>query len=302
MGRGSHTPDLRARLAVGVGVAAISLAAIFFREAAPIHPLVAAAGRLGLAAALLSPFVLRHWDRLPVATRRDAALGGLFYALHFGTWVTSLNETSVAASVTLVTATPILLAGWGLVTRRDPPGRRQLWAIGLAFVGVGLIGWRDLSSEGALVGDLLAFAGAAAMAGYLVVARRQPPTLHVGAYTGIACAVGALLLLVAALGLGVPLEIPSVRSGVFVALAALVPQLVGHSALTWSLRHLSPTAVGLATVAEPVGSTLLAWCWLGETPAALTLLGCAITLSAVVFSLGGAGGQSGPTQSRVATS
>lgn len=272
-----------ARLAVLAGVASISFAAPLFRAAAPTHPLVAAGARLALAALLLAPLAARGWRRMPRAQRRDAALGGVLYAAHFGTWVSSLTLTTVAASVTLVTATPILLATVAFLTGRDRPTRRQLTGIALGLVGVALIGGFDFAREGALLGDALAFAGAAAMAGYLWLVRRHG-RVDVAAFTGVACAIGGALLLGAAVLLGVPLAFPSVDAALFIALAALLPQLVGHSALTWALRHLSPTLVGMATVAEPVGATLLAWTWLDETPPPLTLLGCAITLAAVLLS------------------
>ena len=104
----------RARVvpALALAITAISFAAIFFRKAAPTHPLVAAGVRLAVATILLSPMVLRarRDGRLPGPVIRSAAWGGLAYAVHFGAWVTSLTMTTVAASVTLVSATPVLLA------------------------------------------------------------------------------------------------------------------------------------------------------------------------------------------------
>lgn len=64
-----------------------------------------------------------------------------------------------------------------------------------------------------------------------------------------------------------------------------MPQLVGHNLLTWALRHATPTAVGIATVGEPVGSTLLAWLWLGERVGQLAGAGAVVTLLAVLLSL-----------------
>ena len=48
--------------------------------------------------------------------------------------------------------------------------------------------------------------------------------------------------------------------------AACVPQLIGHTALTWSLKYATPTEVGLATVAEPVGASLCTWLIFSEVP------------------------------------
>lgn len=275
-------------VALAVAIASISFAAIFFRLASPTHPLVVAATRLALAALVLAIPSARASIRGRVS-RRTLLAGvacGILYAAHFGTWVTSLTLTSVASSVTLVTATPLLLALISIATGRDRPERRHWIAIGLATIGLGLIGGADLSlSSDALVGDALAFTGAIAMAFYLLVARSLGEDLDVLVLSGIATAVGALTLFLAALIGGVPIAFASMESLGWIAMAALVPQLVGHTLLTWSLRHASPTAVGIATVGEPVGSGVLAWIWLGERVTPAVASGCAITLTAVLFSL-----------------
>ncbi len=277
----------RATTAVALGVLAISSAAILFRAAAPTHPLVEAAVRLSVAAALLAPMVMRGWlaKKLPGPVLRAAVLCGLLYGVHFGAWVNSLAMTSVAASVTIVTATPLLLAVVAIVTGRDRPDRRHYVAIALALLGVGLIGGHDLSAPGALAGDALALLGAVAMALYLLIARSQGTRLEVWSFSGVACAVGALALFAAALVAGVPIAVSSTRAFGYLVLAALVPQVVGHGMLTWALRELRPTVVGMATVGEPALATLMAWWLLSEVPAGLVLVGCAITLGAVMLAV-----------------
>jgi drug/metabolite transporter (DMT)-like permease len=283
--------DPRVFAALAAAVAAISFAAIFFRKAAPTDPLVMAGVRLAIAAAVLSPFVVRAVRRqsLPRPIVVSAVFGGLAYAVHFGTWVTSLTMTSVAASVTLVTATPLILAVVSLATRRDRPDTRHYASIGLAVLGLTLIGGADVANDGALIGDALAFVGAGAMAVYMLRVRQHGETLDVWAFSGVATAVGAMALLVTAAATGVPLTIPTTEAGIYVVLAALIPQLVGHTCLTWALRHTRPTVVGIATVGEPVGSTLLAVVWLDERASLSTLIGCAVVLIAVVVSLLGSG-------------
>lgn len=275
-------------LALGLAIASISFAAIFFRLASPTHPLIVAGTRLAVAACVLAIPTARglRAGRLPPRVLHRALLCGLLYAVHFGTWVTSLTMTSVASSVTLVTATPLLLALLSFVTRRDQPTRRHWISIALAIVGLSLIGWADLSlSSEALLGDALALTGAAAMAAYLLLVRQIGEGLDVLAFGGVTTLVGSLALLAAALAVGVPFEYASAESLAWIAMAALVPQLVGHNLLTWSLRHATPTAVGIATVGEPVGATLLAWLWLEEPLGPLVGAGCAVTLVAVLFSV-----------------
>ncbi|MEM9187694.1 MAG: DMT family transporter [Myxococcota bacterium] len=294
------TKDRRVFFALLIAVTAISFAAIFFRKSEGTHPLVAAGIRLLIAAVLLSPLVVRGLRRKTFDGRalRLAALAGLAYAAHFGTWVWSLSLTTVAASVTLVTATPLLLAVYAVVRGKDQPARHHWFAVGLALIGVSLIGSADSGNPSALVGDGLAFVGAASMAVYMLLARHAGEKLDVWAFTGVATFVGAVVLLSIALVGGVPIAFESEAAFFYIVLAALVPQIIGHSLLTWSLRHTRPTVVGIATVGEPVGSAFLGWLWLGEHVGLLAAIGCLVTIGAVVLAL--VGGSSGTSKPRKA--
>lgn len=282
-------------LALTAGAFAISFAAPAFRRAAPIDPLLASAVRLALAALLLAPSIPRAQaaGKLGPGAIRAAVLGGLLYAVHFGTWVASLGLTSVAASVTLVTATPLLLAVVGVVRGEDAPTAR-LWAgLALATIGTAAIGFADLgATPGASLGDALAFVGAIAMAAYLLVVRRAQASIEAVSFSAVAAGVAALVLfatLVARSVAGESLAWPSLESLAWVALTALVSQLVGHTALTWALEHTTPTVVGLTTTAEPVIASALTWVWLGEAPSAAVLAGSAVALVGVVLGLGAGG-------------
>lgn len=284
------------RLALAVGGIAIGFAAIFFRLASPTDPLVASGLRLAIAGLVLSPLSVRalREGTLDGRATRTAVLGGVLYALHFGAWVASLERTSVAASVTIVTATPLLLALVAFVRGRDRPSRRTFVATLVAALGATIIGLGDASESGwgALSGDLLALVGALAMAVYLLVVR-ELGKVPAFAFSGIAALSGA-----ACLGLVVLASAPfTTRVGpdweafVFIALAALIPQVVGHGALTWALERASPTEVGLATAIEPVLSTALAWAVFAERPSLVVGTGATLTLLAVVAGVAGKAGE-----------
>ena len=279
-------------LVLPLGIVAISFGSIFFRKAAPTHPLVAAGIRLVVAAILFAPIA---WRRRANASRRlvgIAAVAGLFYAVHFGSWVWSLSLTTVAASVTLVTSTPLLLGVFAMATGRDRPGRRMWIAIGLACVGVAVISGSDWAfSAKALLGDGLALVGAAGMAGYLLLARGLGRDLDVWLFSTIATAVGGVVLMSTALASGIDPVPPSWTAMGYLALAAAIPQMIGHTSFTWALRHAKPTVVATATVGEPVGATILAWLWLGETVGGAVMLGCGLTLGSVILAIWAAGGQ-----------
>lgn len=221
---------------------------------------------------------------MPSSLVRAGRLAGLLYALHFGTWVASLSLTSVAASVTLVTATPLLLAVLAFVLGKDRPTLAQVGAILFAGLGVALIGSVDFG-QGQLLGDALALGGAFAMAGYLFLARSLGPELDALELSWRAAAWGAAFLALAVIVASPFREAlvwPTPEAFGWIVLAALVPQLIGHTLLTSALARATPTEVGLATAAEPVLSTFLAWAWLAELPGPLVLLGCAVALVGVV--------------------
>ena len=288
------------RLALAAAVLSISFAGPLFRMAQPTAPLVSAGLRLAMASVLLAPFVWRGWraGRLPPQHLKAALIAGVLYGVHFGAWVWSLELTSITASVTLVTATPVLLALIGVVTGRDRPSARLWIAIGVATIGVLIIGGSHLSADPrALIGDALAFLGAAAMAGYMLVVRplEQVDPL---AFTGLAAMVGAIVLMATAALLGMPLTAASPEAWGYLALAALIPQLIGHTLLTWSLRHAPPAVVGMATVGEPAGSTLIAFLWWGEAVGWQVGVGCVVTLIGVLAALSPRSNPSSPSRIR----
>lgn len=277
--------NARLVLALTLAIASIAAAAVFIREAAPTPPLTIAALRLLLAGALVT---VPLWRRVRAIPPTRALIGGVLYAVHFGTWIASLWLTSLAASTTLVTASPLFLAAHGAVTGTDPPPPALWAALLVALAGVAFIALGASSGHvgtAPLLGNLLALTGALAMAAWLLLCRRLGPTLDAPAFGAAAALVAGILLAALVLATGGSLAPASATSWAWIALAALVPQVVGHTLMTWSLRHTTPTVVGLMTLGEPVVTTALgAWLY-GEIPGSAVLLGCGLTLVAVVATL-----------------
>ena len=61
-------------------------------------------------------------------------------------------------------------------------------------------------------------------------------------------------------------------------LLALVPQVFGHSLFNWALRFLPASAVSVALLGEPIGSSLLAFVILNEPPTLLEIVGGSLIL------------------------
>ena len=97
----------------------------------------------------------------------------------------------------------------------------------------------------------------------------------------------ALFLLLAAPLLGAGLTGLPGRTYFYCFLMALVCQVVGHSLFNWALRRIRTTLVAMSTLGEPIGTTMLAWLILGETPIPTEILGGAVILAGVFVVLTG---------------
>ncbi len=295
----SSRPPVPPIFVLAVGILAVSTASVFIRQAQVFAPsLVIAAYRLTFASLLLTPFALtRQRKELAQLTRRElglALLSGCFLALHFASWITSLEYTTVASSVVLVSTTPLWVALIAPFTLKEPLNKLVLIGMGLAVIGGAIVGLSDgctwvgnsmtcpslASFVGgqAFVGDLLAVAGAIMGACYLMIGRRLRGGVSLISYIYLVYGMAAVVLIgIMFIGHANPLGYPPIVYFWFMLLA-LVPQLLGHSSFNWALRYLSVAYVSISLLGEPIGSTILAYIFLKETPSILKIIGAILIL------------------------
>jgi drug/metabolite transporter (DMT)-like permease len=243
--------------------------------ATAVPALAIAFWRNALASGVLLPVVLvtcrdelRSLDR---RERRLAALAGLLLALHFATWIPALSYTSVASATALVATQPMwaaLLSGI-----RGAPVSRPVWiGIGVAMTGVLLLTGVDLRISGeALAGDVLALAGGAFAAGYIVAGAEVRRSVSTTTYTFLCYSTTALLLLVVCVAGRQALA--GYDADDWLKLVALTAgaQLLGHSLFNRVLRTTSATVVSLSILLEIPGAALIAALFLGQRPPLLAI-------------------------------
>jgi drug/metabolite transporter (DMT)-like permease len=291
-------------LALGLGIVAASTSSIFIRFAQNEAPsLVIAAYRLTIASLILAPFLFRQREKLRELSRAQyklAFLSGLFLALHFGAWITSLEYTNVTSSVVLVQTTPLFVAAFSPLLLGEIPSRRTLIGLGLAFGGGLMIALSDYcvfgegfscvtttSGDGTnvLLGDLLALLGGAAGAAYLIIGRRLRSDFSLIMYIGLVYTSAALFLIIAVISSGHNLFGYPPITYLWFLLLAIFPQLLAHSTYNWALRYLPATKVSITLLGEPIAAAVLAYLVLSELPSPLRIAGATIVLFGVAFSL-----------------
>jgi drug/metabolite transporter (DMT)-like permease len=276
---------VRLLLSLTAGVIAVSFAAILIRfaQAAGMPTLPIAAWRLTIASAILLPYAwfTRRAEMRRLVRREWLLLGlsGVFLGLHFATWIGSLGLTSVASSVVLVSMGPVFVGLGSWLFFRERPSLVLGLGIVLAAIGSILISWGDLGrGQDQLLGDLLALTGAIMVSGYLMIGRGVRGHLSLATYIALVYGLGMLTLLVIVLVSGQSMAGYSPLAYAWVVALALGPQIVGHSTLNWALRYLSATFVAIVTLAEPIGSGILAYVLLGEAVTWSTGAGAVLVL------------------------
>lgn len=289
-------------VATALGILFVSTASIFIRFAqSEASSIVIAGGRLLIASLVLLPLALtRSREQLQSLTRGErlkAGLSGLFLALHFATWITSLALTSVASSVVLVTTTPLWVALFSPVILKESIRKSVIIGLTVSIVGGIIVGLGNtclltqgglvcqeqvFSSEG-MVGNFLALFGAWMAAGYMLMGRQLRVKLDTIAYTAMVYGVAAFLLLIVMIFRAEPIFSYSGETYVWLLALGVFPQLLGHSLFNWSLKYISAAYVSLTLLGEPIGTILLALVFLRESPTLIEGLGAGLILVGIVI-------------------
>ncbi|MGI8618603.1 MAG: DMT family transporter [Gemmatimonadaceae bacterium] len=286
--------------------AALALAVLGISVAAPLvrlsdaHPIAIAFWRLAfsLAAVTAALLLTGTWREIRGLSRRELAIGvaaGVMLAVHFWSWNTSVDLTTIAASTTLVSLQPAIVAVMSAILLRERPRAVQVAGILIALAGAFVISTPALFSASAAVspnaplGNSLALLGAVTASIYYLSGRRLRTGLGLWPYVAVAYGSCFAALGVMAVASGVDLAPQPAREiWIFIGLAA-GPMLLGHTAMNYALRYRPAYVVNLTVLTEPIGATLIAAALPGirEIPPLSTLAGGVVILAGVVLTVVG---------------
>ncbi len=274
------------------GVFITSWSSIFIRWCGNTSPLIISFYRLFWATVLLlfwenSPLTKwQLWRQLPLRARGLLIAAGTLLALHFATWIASLQFTTIAQSLILESSHPI----WGLIFSwwwlKEKPRWLAILAVALGITGMAVSVSVDFTlSFQAFIGDLLAVASAMFVSIYLLIARRLRHTIPLSAYLPAVYGSAAAVLLIAVVFTGIPLLRYSFPVHFWMFMLALGPTILGHSLLNWAARHIRVYHINFVMLGEPILATALAYIFFRELPPASFLPGALLVLSGIVVAL-----------------
>ena len=284
---------VRTFVGVSIGIVAISFASIFIKFCNDVPSIMIATYRLTLSSAILLIIAKSKGIRLSSYNKKHllmGILGGFFLSLHFSFWISSLKFTSVASSVVLVATNPIFVGIFSYLFFKEKQPAELILGIILSFLGsiilvVGDSGLQDLTVQNPsfLLGDILAFLGAIMASGYLVVGSKLREEMDVLSYTSMVYTFSAFFLLIASISLGLPFAGYKQSSYFYMVLLAIIPQLIGHTAFNWALKHLKASMVAITILGEPIGASILAYIIFRETIKSFQSLGIILIFLAIII-------------------
>jgi len=268
-------------LALASGIVALSLSAMFVRWANAPGP-ITGFYRVFISTLLFSPFFIRQQIKLPPIEQKYLLFplaGGLFTALDFGIWNSSLKFTTAANATLLGNTAPLWVAIGALIFFREKL-RGIFWrGLILALAGAALIMGNDFMRHPTLgIGDLMASSAAIFYASFQLITQRGRVYIDPFRYTwlvGLSATIGMFIM---NLLLQNPFTGYPTQTWVIFLATAVVSQMIGYLSISYALGHLPASIVAPTLIGQPILTTLLAIPLLGEIPAPLQWIGGGIAL------------------------
>ncbi len=272
-----HGTPVAAWTLLGVALVAVSSAGAVLQGMDQVPPLLRASWRMqGTALVLLPGFLyqVRAIERPTIDNYQWAivAASSIFLAIHFGSWVWSLDNTSLVHSLLFVNTHPLVLVTlMPLMGRSIRRGHVLGVSIGFAGAAIALFDLGD-GGEVSAAGDAAAFLGAATVVGYLLAGRylRSVRGMPIFVYAfpvtlgaGVWLSISAFVIEGASLSSMVPesslLGWTDLSWLAWVAYLSLGPGLCGHTGINTVLKWISPIIVSIVLLLEPVLGGLIGW-------------------------------------------
>lgn len=229
---------------------------------------------IGLTIFLFSVYQ-RNSIRIIINSGAPGIIGGLVLSLSFISYVVSMNETTVANVVFIISTQTMFLALMGYLFLKEKISLIGFFSIILAMSGI-LIMVGDSINQGSLFGNLVALVIPINFSILVIIIRKYPKLDMVPAifYSGIFSLIYGLVLSESFI-----FSINDIIMGFLLG----VPQLAfGFICITIGSRTTPAVTVGLLMLLESICGTLWVWIFLNEIPPLSVIIGGTIIIVAII--------------------
>ena len=252
-----------------LGAMTCSTAVIMIKES-KLDPNLLAGYRLLLAGVFLLPLFFRDLKRenKKVKDTLYACWPGMILSVHFITWVMGCRATYAANATLIVNMIPAAMPFVLFVLIREVITKRELLGTAFAASGVIILMVSDFNlSRDHFIGDLICFASMLLFAIYMTFSRKYRGRGSIWLYTvPLFISAGLCCFAIAAVQGIMPWHGLNMTEFNHALLLAVIPTILGHTALNYSMKVLRGQVVGVLNLTQFMWASLFGYLFFAEIP------------------------------------
>ncbi|MEW5815838.1 MAG: DMT family transporter [Spirochaetota bacterium] len=270
-----------------LGVLAASSAVIMIK-ACSLHPILMASYRLLIAALFLTPLYIKDvkTQKLPFSFKlfRTSIIPGLVLGLHFISWIFGAKLTTVANSTLIVNMLPVVMPFVIFFLIQETVTVIEIIGTVLAMAGVFLLSGLDFRLAGTnFSGDILCFISLLFFALYLGIGKKANKHNSLWIYLVPLYYAGGIFCFIISLFFTNPGRPVGRWDFLMVVGLGIIPTVLGHSILNYSLKRLRSQLVSLINLGQVLFAGIMGYIFFREVPGVSFYISSAFILSGVVL-------------------
>lgn len=269
--------EVKVKLIVFMGVVFVSFSSIIIKSSTAPSLIIAAYRMTFTVAMMIIPFSIKEGKQIKkvsIKTLSLCILSGIFLALHFAAWNSSIKYASIASCTVLVDTQPIFVVIGSFFLLKEKINKKSFICILIALAGSIVISLGDTSlGSKAIYGDFLALSGAIFVSVYMIIGRIVRQKISATMYTFIVYISSAITLIFLCIFSKTTLYPYPLQELFRFFLLALLCTILGHSIFSWALKYIKPSFVSTSILGEPVFATIWALLLFNEIPKVWQIIG-----------------------------
>lgn len=262
-----------------------------------MHPALVSFGRMITGVLMFAPYIWRKGARqiaaMPARSRLLAMLAGAMSGINIVLMVASLEHISVLINQAFIATIPIWVAFFEVTLLKQKLGTSVWIGILSALAGGFIIAFSTAEGPAVLpggdpaLGIGMAVVSACSASLYIIIGRKVRGDVAFVPYIWLVYAAAALVTLAIIAVNGISLIGYDIRGYLWVLLLAILAQILGHGALNFVLRFISPTTLTMTVQSVPILSAIWAFLIFSEIPTISQAAGSVILVLGVAIVLRG---------------
>ena len=276
---------VRLFLILTVALFSVSTTALVIKHLSTLSPFVMAFWRMFLASVLLGGYsVLTPRENINRKNKLYLLTAGILLGFHFSTFFAGVQFTTIANATLFGTLAPVFTAIIDKVKGKTI-NRGIITGLVLSISGTVIIQTIDITKSDYFIGNSLSLLSSFFMALVWIQAKKVRKSLGTITYSRNLFLIAAITILFIVVFSGDSIFDFQKKHLSWFLFLGIVPSILGHNLLNYSIRYISPTAVSSVVLGEPIIASILGYFFFQEAIPKTSLLGGPLILFGIYLIL-----------------